>query len=90
MRWLLVLAAGVEDGQNHQVRIREQPLLGFRAGGFGHPRQSAQVLILGHGAEVIPADSRQARNLVFGEEFLARLDSDHDSRLSVTSMLMQA
>jgi hypothetical protein len=85
-----VLAAWVKDGQNHQIRIRKQPLLGFRAGSFGHTRQSTQVFILGHRPEVIQADPRQARDLVLGEEFLARLDSDHMYRLTVTSMLKQA
>ena len=85
-----MLAAWVKDGQNHQIRIREQPLLGFRAGSLSHARQSSEVFILGHRAEVIQADARQARNLVFGEEFLARLDSDHVYRLTVNSMLTQA
>jgi hypothetical protein len=85
-----VLAAWVKDGENHQIRIREQPLLGFCAGSFGYARQSSEVFILGHRAEVVQANPCQARNLVFGEEFLARLDSDHVSRLTVNSMLAQA
>jgi hypothetical protein len=90
MRRILVLAARVEDGQDHQIRIREQPLPGLCARSLSRLRQSSEMFILSHRAEVILADPRQARNLVLGKEFLARLDSDHDSCLSVSSMLTQA
>jgi hypothetical protein len=86
---MLVLAAGLEDCKDHQIRIREQPLLGLRFGSFGRARQFPKVFVLGKGTKVILADACQPGNLVFREEFLARLDSDHFSRLSVPSMLIQ-
>jgi hypothetical protein len=80
----------MKDSENHQVGIGEKPLLCFGAGSFSRAREVSEVLILGEGAQVILADARQARNLVHGEKFLARLDSDHEFRLSIASMLMKA
>jgi hypothetical protein len=79
----------MKDRENHQVGIGEQPFLGLDAGGFGRARKASKMLILGEGAHMILTDARQARNLVHREEFLARLDSDHEFRLSITLMLMQ-
>jgi hypothetical protein len=87
---VLVLAAGLEDCKDHQIRIREEPLLGLRLGSFGRARYFPKVFVLGKGSKVILADACQPGNLIFCEEFLARLDSDHVSRLSVPSMLIQA
>jgi hypothetical protein len=60
MSYLLVLAARMEDSQNHQIRIREKPLSGSRAGSFRRARQSSKVLILGQRAKVILAYAGQA------------------------------
>jgi len=73
----LVLAAGIKDGQHHQVRIREQPLLRLGPCRFRRARQEAKMLAARHAAEMLQANARQARNLVFGEELLARLNCDH-------------
>jgi hypothetical protein len=72
----------MQDRQYHQVRVREQPLFGFGASRLCCPRDSSQVPVPSEAAKVIQANSRQVRHFVFGEELLARLDSDHLPLLS--------
>jgi hypothetical protein len=73
----LVIATGLQDGNDHQVRIGEEPLLGFNAGSFGGARNRTQVFVAGKAAQVIHADARQSHHLIFGKNLLAGLDSHH-------------
>jgi enhancing lycopene biosynthesis protein 2 len=63
----LVLAARVQNGENHQVRIREQPLFCARAGGFGRARELSEMLVLGQSPKMVQANACKARDFVFGE-----------------------
>ena len=76
-----MLAAREQNGEDHQVRIREEPLLRTRACRFGRADELSEVLVLGEGVQMIEADPREARHFVFGENLLARFDRDHRPRL---------
>jgi hypothetical protein len=82
-----VFAARVKNGQNHQVRVREEPLFGFRSCGLGCARKSSQVAVSREASEMVQADPGQVRDFFFREEFLARLDSDHFVLLTFSEML---
>jgi hypothetical protein len=86
----LVLAARVQNGENHQVRIREQPLFCAGAGGFGRARELSEMLVLGQSVKVIQTNACEARDFVLGEELLARFDSYHQPRLKSDSMQASA
>jgi hypothetical protein len=75
----LMLAARVQNREDHEIRIREKQLFGARTGGLGRAGQFAEVPIAGQSAEMVQANSGQAGNFVFGEELLARFDSHHVS-----------
>src|ERR1700684_382754 len=75
-RWLVV-AARLQHREDHQIGMREKPLFGFGAGGFRGPRDRAQVLVLRELAQMVGADAREGDHFVFGEDFLAHLDSHH-------------
>ena len=49
--------------QNHQIRKREQPLIGADAGRFRCPRDEAEMAALGKIVYMLDADSRQAGDL---------------------------
>ena len=51
-----MLAARMQNREDHQVGIREQPLLGFGARGLGYPGKFAEVLVVCEGAQVVEAD----------------------------------
>lgn len=74
-----MLATGLKYGENHQIRVREEPLFGFGASGLGNARQSAQVLISGEASQVIQTDAGEGGDFVFGKDLLARFDSYHNS-----------
>ena len=74
-----MLAARMEHGQDHQVRIAEQPLFGLRTRRFGRAHQLPEMAVAGQSADVLQADPSQANDFIFREDFLARLDSDHRS-----------
>ena len=84
-----MLAARVEDPKDHQVRIGEEPLLGFGASLLGHASKPAEVLVPRHASQVFQANSSEGRHFVFGEYFLTRLDPNH-ARLALRSMLNAA
>jgi hypothetical protein len=67
----LVLAAGIEDREHHQVRIREQPLFRLSPCRFRRARQETQMLAARQAAEMLQANAGQARNLIFCEQLLA-------------------
>lgn len=83
----LVLAARMQDREDHQIGIREKPLLGFGARGGGYPGKLAKVLVECESAQVVQADSREPDHLVLGKELLAGLDPNHSCRLPNRSML---
>jgi len=72
-----VLAAGVDDGENHQIGVGEQPIFDASAGGSRHARELAEVAIAREAAQVLAADAGQAGDFVLSEDFLARPNSDH-------------
>ena len=59
----LVRAFRKQGHQNHQIRKREQPLIGADAGRFRCPRDKAEVAALGKIVYMLDADSRQAGDL---------------------------
>jgi hypothetical protein len=59
---------------DHQIRAAEYPFFGPRGGGAG---ERAEVFVSGEAAEVLAADAGEAGDFFLGEDFLARLDSDH-------------
>jgi hypothetical protein len=73
----LVIATGLQNGNDHQIRIREEPLLGFNAGSFSGAGNRPEVLIAGKAAQVIHADARQSHHFIFSEYLLAGLNSHH-------------
>ncbi len=79
-----MVAAGMEDGDYHQIRIREEP---FSNRGTGLNGQRTQVLLLCETAKVLGTDSSQVNSFFLGEELLARSNSDHQRDLSVVEML---
>lgn len=66
----LVVAARAKHVEDHQLRIREKPLLCFGARGSRRANQRAEMLQLCQVSEVLKADSCDSRNLVFGENLL--------------------
>jgi len=70
----LMMAAGVQHGQNHQVRVGEQPLLcllGVLTGSLGSPTEKTQMLAARQALQVFEADARQPGNFVRSEKLLA-------------------
>jgi hypothetical protein len=77
-----MLAAGKQGGENTQIHIREQPAFRLPASGSGSAHKGPQMFAAGNIAKMLGANSRQTRNLVFGENFLGGFNSDHSSRSS--------
>lgn len=67
-----MLAARAEHVEDHQLGVREKPSLGFAAGSFGRANQRTKMLGLRQRAQVLQANSGQARDFLFREELLAR------------------
>jgi len=84
-----VVAALRENRENEQIRIREQPLVGFRAGRFRGARDKAQVAAPREVPEVLQTNPGQPRDFVFGEKLLTRPDRQHVST-SPLLILMQS
>src|SRR5882757_137757 len=83
----LVLAARMQNREDHQIGIREKPLFGFGASGFGYPGKLAEMLVESESAQVVEADSGKPDHLVLGKELLAGLYPNHSCRLPNRSML---
>jgi hypothetical protein len=83
----LVLTARVQNREDHQIGIREKPLLGFGARGWGYPGKFAEMLVEGESAQVVEADSGEPDHLVLGKELLAGLYPNHSRSLPNRSML---
>src|SRR6267143_3852157 len=63
--------------QNHQIRKREQPLIGADAGRFRCPGDEAQMTALRKIVHMLDANTRQAGDLRISENLLARLHGNH-------------
>jgi hypothetical protein len=74
---LLVGAAREQSNQNHQVRQREQPLIGLCASRFRGARDHPKMPALCEIVHVLYADAGQAGYFRVGEYLLTRFDSDH-------------
>lgn len=74
---LLVFAAWVEDGEDHQIGIREQPFLGLSSRSFGRASQGTEVTIAGQASHVFQANPGEADYFLFRKDLLAGLDSHH-------------
>jgi hypothetical protein len=73
----LVLAALDKHRQHQQIRVGKQPLIRLGASRFGRARDESQVPAARKIPQVIEADSRQPRDLVFREKLLAGLYRQH-------------
>jgi hypothetical protein len=81
---LLVRAAGMENGEYHQIRIGEEPLFRLGAGCLGRPREESQTLASRHVPEVLQTNARQPGDFLFGKELLTRADRGHRLNLLIT------
>jgi len=72
-----MIAARVNDGQDHQVGIGEQPLFGLCTSSFSSAGDRAQVLISRDAPKMVQAYARQGRYFRIGEDLLAGLDAYH-------------
>jgi hypothetical protein len=77
----------MENREDHQIGIREKPLFGFGASGFGYPGKLAEMLVESESAQVVEADSGEPDHFVLGELLLARSYPNHSRRLPNRSML---
>jgi hypothetical protein len=73
----LVLAARMQNREDHQIGIGKEPLFSFCAGGFGRANELSEVLIMGEGVEMVEADPGEPGYFILGEKLLAGLDSNH-------------
>ena len=73
----LVLEAGPEDGEDHQLGEGEKKLTGGGAGGFRGANEGAEVLEAGELANLIESHAEQAGHFHIGEELLAGTNSKH-------------
>jgi len=84
-----MLAAGKQGDEDAQIRVGEQPAFRLPSRGAGSAHDGAEVFTAGHIAKVLGADSRQAGNFVFGENFLSGFDSDHSPPSSAVPTSIQ-
>ena len=81
MKGGLMIATRMKNCDNQEVGIREQPLFGFGASGFGGTGDRTQMLVSRDTAKMVQAYARQGRYFGFGEDLLARLDTYHSRPL---------
>src|SRR3989449_1517681 len=79
----LVLAARIQHRQDHQVRLRKQPLIGLLPPCLIRECDKAEVPAARQTAEMLQADPRQRGNLSVRKDLLARLDLDHAFALNL-------
>jgi len=72
-----VLATRVKNAQNHQVGIREEPLLSLRTSRFRGLGQKTKMLAAGQRLKVRKADTREPGDFLGSEQLLAGFDCDH-------------
>jgi hypothetical protein len=61
-----MIAARLQNRNDHKIRVGEQPLFGLGSCCFGGPGQSPQMLVSREAAEVVQTYAGQAGNLVLG------------------------
>src|SRR5579883_30820 len=71
-------ALGEERGDHHQVRKREEPIVGV-AGSFRGASDETEVARASELMNMLDADASQSGNFRIGEDLLARLYRDHGS-----------
>jgi hypothetical protein len=84
-----VLAAGKQGGEYTQIRIREQPAFRLTSDGPGSAYHRAEMFAAGNGAKMFGADSREAGNFIFGEDFLSGFNSDHSLPSFAFTVILQ-
>ena len=72
-----MLAAMVEDSEDHQVRVREQPLFGLLACGSSRALDEAEVLAARKISQMLEANPGQAGDFFLGEDLLAGFHCNH-------------
>jgi hypothetical protein len=72
-----VVAAGLQGGEDTEVRTGEEPAFRVASGGSRCADERTEMLAAGHRSKVLRADTRQLRDFIFGENFLSGFDSDH-------------
>lgn len=72
-----MLTAVEKNGEDHQVGIGEQQLIGLLSDNFGGPRNETQVLALRQNPKMFDANARQFGNFFGREDLLTRFDGDH-------------
>jgi len=70
-------ALGEQRHQDHEIREREQPLIGLNASAFRGAGDEAEVTALGEVVHMIHADAGEGGDFRVGENFLARLYGNH-------------
>ena len=73
----LVFAGRKKRGEHAEVGVGKQQAFRLAARGTRGANDRTEVFAAGHGVKVFRADSRKARNLVFGKCLLGGLDRDH-------------
>ena len=72
-----MLAAMVEDSEDHQVRVGEQPLFGLLAGGRSRTLDEAEVLAARKVPQMLEANPGQSGDFLLGEDLLAGFHGNH-------------
>ena len=73
----LVFTAWMKHGKNHQIGIREEPLLRLRAERLRRVHEPPEIFGRYEAAKVFQANTREVCHFIFREDLLAGLDSDH-------------
>src|SRR5580693_1197580 len=76
-RTSLVRATREQRNQHHQVRQREQPLIGLNSGCFRCACNEPKMAALGEIVQVVHTNSREISHLIIGKDFLASFDGNH-------------
>jgi hypothetical protein len=72
-----MIAARLQNRNDHKIRVGEQPPLGFSTCRLSRPRHSPQMLVSREAAEVVQAYAGQAGNFILGKDLLAGFDAHH-------------
>lgn len=72
-----MVATRVKNAQDHQVGIREEPLLGLSTGRFRSLGEETEMFATGQRLKVRKTDAREPRDFLGGEQLLAGFDRDH-------------
>ena len=72
-----MFAAGIDDCQDVQVRIRKEPAFRLPSGNCRDANNRAQVLCAGNTVKVLDANSGEPGDFLISEKFLTRFYGDH-------------